>query len=135
MANIIPLDAVQAAACGMLLAGKTSVSMPDQRLLPLREETGALWAHWSIENSLHRSLDPTFGTDQWRARKNPRTMDLSNRGHCDKFPTYAELGNRLEMNIKANVASGLARGLLAESPAQLKCDRSRLASQMRHLLS
>ena len=48
----------------------SSLNAPAKRLL------GAVRAHWSIENSLHWSLDVTFGEDQCRVRKDhgPQNM-------------------------------------------------------------
>ena len=41
----------------------SSLEAPAGRLLE------AVRSHWSIENSLHWSLDVTFGEDQYRVRK------------------------------------------------------------------
>ena len=49
----------------------SSLEMPAQGLL------AAVRAHWSIENSLHWSLDVTFGEDQCRIRKDHAPQNMA----------------------------------------------------------
>ena len=81
----------------------------------------AIRAHWSIENSLHWSLDVTFREDQCRIRKESRSAE-----HGDAkagFPQPAETGNQPQSRHPGQTpASWLEGGLPAESPSQLKRD-------------
>ena len=45
--------------------------------LPVKGLLAAIRGHWSIENSLHWSLDPTFGEDQCRIRKDHAPQNMA----------------------------------------------------------
>ena len=93
----------------------SSLDVAAERLL------AAARAHWSIENSLHWSLDVTFREDQ-----RPDTLGPQPAEHGDAasdIPQPAEAGNQPESGNSGQTPAGwLARGLPTESPTQLKRD-------------
>ena len=86
---------------------------------------GAARTHWSIENSLHWSLEVTFREDQSRGPE-PDALgpQPAEHGYAKAdLPQPAEAGNQPESgNSGQTPASRLERGLPPQSPAQLKRD-------------
>ena len=77
--------------------------------------------HWSIENSLHWSLDVNFVEDQCRIRKDhaPQNMALLRQVSHNLLKNETSL----KVGIPGEMPPGrLERGLPAESPPQLKRD-------------
>ena len=86
---------------------------------------GAARTHWSIENSLHWSLEVTFREDQSRGPE-PDALGPQRAEHGyakADLPQPAAAGNQPESgNSGQTPASRLERGLPPQSPAQLKRD-------------
>ena len=86
---------------------------------------GAARTHWSIENSLHWSLEVTFREDRSRGPE-PDALgpQRAEQGYAKAdLPQPAAAGNQPESgNSGQTPASRLERGLPPQSPAQLKRD-------------
>ena len=93
----------------------SSLDAPAERLLKV------VRTHWSIENSLHWSLDVTFGEDHCRIRKDhaPQNLATLRQG----FAQSAQERNEPEGGHPGETPPGrLEGGLPAKSPTQLKRD-------------
>ena len=60
-----------------------------------KELLAAVRAHWSIENSLHWSLDVTFREDQCRVRKDHRPQNMATLRQISHYGLMASLRGRL----------------------------------------
>ena len=88
---------------------------------PAEQMLRAARAHWSIENSLHWSLDVTFREDQSRMRKDhsPQNMATLRQIAHNQLKT----GNQPESGHPGQTPAGWLEGRLPpQSPAQLKRD-------------
>ena len=75
----------------------SNLKAPAEKLLE------AVRQHWSIENSLHWSLDVTFGEDQCRVRKDHAPQNLP---PCARFPTICSRRRRASRPVsKANAST------------------------------
>ena len=93
----------------------SSLDVSAERLLE------AVRAHWSIENSLHWSLDVTFRGGPEPGAQRPQ---LPEPGHAEAdIPQPVEAGNQPESGHPGQTAaSRMARGLPAEGTPRLRCD-------------
>ena len=93
----------------------SSLDVSAERLLE------AVRAHWSIENSLHWSLDVTFREDQSRVRKDHGHPE---HGHAEAdIPQSVEAGTQPESgHPRQTAASRMARGLPPEGASRLRRD-------------
>lgn len=93
----------------------SSLDVSAERLLE------AVRAHWSIENSLHWSLDVTFREDQSRVRKDHSPQNMATLRQISQQPV--EAGNQPESGHPGQTAaSRMARGLPAKGASRLRRD-------------
>ena len=94
----------------------SSLAAPAERLLKV------VRTHWSIENSLHWSLDVTFGEDHCRIRKDHAAQNMATLRQVSHNLLKNERSLKVGIQGKRLQAGRLAGGLPAESPTQLKRD-------------
>ena len=89
--------------------------------VPAGQSLSASRAHWSIENSLHWSLDVTFREDQSRMRKDHSPQNMATLRQIAHNQLKRETSLKVGIQGQAP-ASRLERRLPAKSPPQLKRD-------------